>query len=64
MERALITKDEVDLELAFAAAAGGPPERARQARETLARWAGLPRERFEAGHLLQRVRDAVAPPGP
>lgn len=63
MERALITKDQVDLELAFAAS-GGPPERARQARETLARWAGLPRERFEAGHLLQRVRDAVAPSGP
>lgn len=62
----VITKAEVDLEIALADARGSSidPARSAQARETLAGWAELPRSRFESGYLLVAVMDAVKLLGP
>ena len=66
MGEGVITKAEVDLEMVLAKAAGWPidPARSLQARQTLARWAELPRSRFEHGYLLVAVMDAVKLLGP
>lgn len=62
MGQGAITKAEVELEIALASAPEktADPARAQTARDTLARWAKLPRSRFEAGYLLVNVLNAVS----